>query len=61
MRNFENSNFPGFPGIQPVVTHLYEFVNTPISLSTRELHVNTNILNYYVFNCIPSMYDNIKK
>ena len=44
-----------------VVVHLYKIFNTLVFLSTREIHVNTNILNYYVFKCIPCMYDNINK
>ena len=61
MGDFGDLYLPAFPGLVSVVKHLYKFFHTLFFLSTREFHVNTNILNYYVFKCIPCMYDNINK
>ena len=47
--------------IVSVVKHLYKFFYTLFFLSTQEFHVNKNMLNYYVFKCIPCTYDNINK
>ena len=61
MGYFGDLNLPGFAGLAKVVKHLHKFFHTLIFLSTQEFHVNTNMLNYYVFKCIPCMYDNINK
>ena len=61
MGDFGDSNISAFPGIVSVVKHLYKFFYTLFFLSTQEFHVNKNMLNYYVFKCIPCMYDNINK
>ena len=61
MGDFGNSNLPAFPGLPTVVRHLSKVFSLLENFSTREFHMNTNMLNYYVFKCIPCMYDNINK